>query len=74
MAGPGLVIVSLRRSTTCVGTPDWLPDPRIQRAPCRWAAARASPRSMAGQRPVPHPDPSGEGYRERRDFTDLGYG
>lgn len=47
MAGPGLVTVSLRRSTTCAGTPAQLPDPRARRALSAGAAALASPRSMA---------------------------
>lgn len=51
MAGPGLVIVSLRRSTTCAGTPAQLPDPRAQRVRYRWATARTSPRSISGTAP-----------------------
>ena len=55
MAGPGWVTVSLRRSTTCVGTPARLPDPRAQRAQCRRAAARDRLESMAGAAPGPLP-------------------
>lgn len=50
-AGPGLGIVSLRRSATCAGTPAQLPDPRAQRAGYRWATARTSPRSISGTAP-----------------------
>ena len=55
---PGLVTVSLRRPTTCVGTPAQLLDPLAQLAPSRWAAARASPQSLAAAAAKPPPRPS----------------
>lgn len=51
MAGPGLVTVSLRRSTTWAGTPARLPDPRACRTLSAGAAAPASARSMAETAP-----------------------
>lgn len=65
-SGRSVVTVWLRRSTTCAGTPARLPDPRNPLAPCHWAAARVSPRSLAGAAPDPSPTSPGQGDGELR--------